>query len=224
MGMRIGKVTNVFPSTGKVKVVYEDERSASLPLAMLTMNREYSMPAVGDKVVTYHMENGSSKGFVLGTYYGGGMQPMANSGYRKDFGGGAYASSNGGIYLLSAGTVQVKGGSKASVSAGGAAVSVGGSASLIGSEVTIGSGAVPEDGEGEGDPAVYLKVTADSAEIKAPGGVTVETDGDLLLKASSATIEADDITLQCSYGTITVEDLMKRLERAEDALGLPHTV
>lgn len=208
MGMRIGKVTNIFPATGKVKVIYEDERSASLPLAMLTMNQEYHMPAIGDKVVTYHMENGSSKGFVLGTYYGGGMQPMANSGYRKDFGGGAYASSNGGSYLLHAGTVRIRGGSKASVSAGGASVSVGGSAELIGSEVIVGSGAVSEDGEGAGEPAVYLKITSDSAGIKA----------------SSVTIEADDITLQCSYGTITVEEMMKRLERIEDTLGLPHTV
>ena len=88
--MRIGKVTNIYPTTGKIKVMYEDERSASLPLSMLTMNQEYSMPAVGDKVVTVHMANGSSKGFVLGTYYGGGMQPKANAGYRKDFGSGAY--------------------------------------------------------------------------------------------------------------------------------------
>ena len=208
MGMRIGKVTNIFPSTGKVKVVYEDERSASLPLAMLTMNQEYHMPAIGDRVVTYHMENGSSKGFVLGTYYGGGMQPRANSGYRKDFGGGAYASCNEGSYLLYAGIVQIKGGRKALISADGASVSVGGNAELIGSEVIVGSGTVLEDGESTEEPSTYLKIASDSAEIKA----------------SSVTIEADDITLQCAYGTITVEEIMKRMERIEDTLGLPHTV
>lgn len=136
MGIRIGKVTNVYPSTGKVKVMYEDKGSASLPLSMLAMNQEYSMPAVGDRVVTLHMENGSSKGFVLGTYYGGGMQPKASSGYRKDFGSGVYATCNGGFYLLFAGSVGV----------------------------------------------------------------------------------------QCSYGTITVEEMMKRLERIEEQLGLPHTI
>ena len=123
--------------------MYEDERSASLPLSMLTMNNEYSMPAVGEKVVTVHMANGSSKGFVLGTYYGGGTQPKANAGYRKDFGGGASAMCDGGNYIL---------------------------------------------------------------------------------EAASVTIQADDITLKCSYGEISVEDMMKRLERIEDQLGLPHEI
>lgn len=143
MYMRIGKITNIYPSTGKIKVMYEDERSASLPLSMLTMNNEYSMPAVGEKVVTVHMANGSSKGFVLGTYYGGGTQPKANAGYRKDFGGGAYAVCDGSEYILN---------------------------------------------------------------------------------APSVTIQAEEITLECSYGKITVEELMKRLERIEDQLGLPHTI
>lgn len=105
MRMRIGKVTNIYPSDGKVKVLYEDEKNASLPLSMLTYNQEYSLPKVGDKVVTMHMENGSSKGFVLGTYYGGGTQPKANAGYRKDFGGSAYAKCAEGAYFLNAGTI-----------------------------------------------------------------------------------------------------------------------
>ena len=107
MRMRIGKVTQVFPSTGKMKVLYEDENNASLQLSMLTMNNEYSMPKVGDRVLTMHMENGSSKGFVLGTYYGGGTQPKANSGYRKDYGGGAYATVKSGGYKLSAGSIEL---------------------------------------------------------------------------------------------------------------------
>lgn len=143
MDMRIGKVTKIYPSTGKVKVLYEDEKSASLPLSMLTMNNEYSMPAVGDKVVTAHMANGSSKGFVLGTYYGGGKHPEASSGYRKDFGSGAYITCVAGKYIL---------------------------------------------------------------------------------KTTDVTIEADDIALKCSYGELTVGELIKRLERIEDQLGLPHTI
>lgn len=133
---RIGRVTNVYPSTGKVKVMYEDEKNVSLPLSMLTMNNEYFMPAVGERVVTIHMENGSSKGFVLGSYYGGGSSPKATSGYRKDFGNGAYVVCNGGKYEL----------------------------------------------------------------------------------------HAEDITLECSYGRITLEEIMKRIERIEDSLGLPHTL
>ena len=202
MYMRIGKVTNIYPTTGKMKVMYEDERSASLPLSMLTMNQEYSMPSIGDKVVTVHMENGSSKGFVLGTYYGGGMHPKANSGYRKDFGAGAYATCNGGAYSLKA--------SKATISGSGAKVSLGSNAMLTGERVVIGYAAASEDEVGGGsEPTVYVEVLEEEVNIKASTGIT---------------IEAEEVTLKCSYGEITVEELMKRLERIEDQLGLPHTI
>lgn len=138
MLMRVGKVTSIYPAAGKVKVMYEDTNNTSLPLSMLTMNNEYSMPKVGDRVVTLHMENGSSKGFVLGTYYGGSKQPKASSGYRKDLGGGAYVTCQNGEYVL---------------------------------------------------------------------------------KASNVTVEADNITLSCAYGEITVENLLKRLENIERKIG-----
>ncbi|MBQ6091683.1 MAG: hypothetical protein IJL07_10520 [Lachnospiraceae bacterium] len=156
MRMRIGKVTQVFPSTGKMKVLYEDENNASLQLSMLTMNNEYSMPKVGDRVLTMHMENGSSKGFVLGTYYGGGTQPKANSGYRKDYGGGAYATVKSGGYKLSAGSIEL--------------------------------------------------VVGDSDALQ------------------SIVINDEGITFKCPYGEETFENILKRLERIEDLLGLPHTI
>lgn len=149
--VRIGKVTNIYPSVGKVKVIYEDAGNTSLPLSMLTMNREYSMPKVGDKVLTIHMGNGSSKGFVLGTYYGGNMRPKAGGGYRKDFEEDAYVVCESGIYKLS----------------------------------------------------------AKSTEVKAVKGIT---------------IESERIVMKCAYGEISLENLLKRLERVEDQLGLPHTV
>ena len=156
--IRIGKVTNIYPSTGKVRVMYEDENSTSLPLSMLTMNQEYSMPAIGERVVTIHMENGSSKGFVLGTYYGS-AEPKASVGYRKDFEDGAYAICKDRLYRLFAGGV-----------------------SLTGSREVI-----------------------------------LESDEVILIKA-------ENVTLQCSYGTITAEEIIKRLERIEDQLGIPHVI
>lgn len=174
MRMRVGKVTQVYPDTGKVQVLYEDEGNASLQLSMITMNQEYFMPAVGDRVLTMHMENGSSKGFVLGTYYGGGTQPKANTGYRKDFDGGAYAVCRNGAYRLSAGSIAL-----------------------------LGGGAEDADSE----PDVYLKIDSES-EIKAP----------------TLLIDADDLTLKCSYGQETFENILKRIERIEDMLGLPHTI
>lgn len=166
MTIRIGKVTKVYPGEGRVKVTFEDSGSSSLPLAMLTMNKEYSMPGVGDRVVTMHMENGTSKGFVLGTYYGGGTQPRTSAGYRKDFTAGCYATCKGGAYTLT--------GQKVTIQGGGAA------------------------------------------------GLTLAAD--TVLKAETITIEADNLTFQCAYGTIAAEELMKRLERIEDQLGLPHTI
>lgn len=202
MLMRVGKVTSIYPGTGKIKVVYEDEGNASLPLSMLTMNKEYSMPEIGDKVVTIHMENGSSKGFVLGTYYGGGTQPKANSGYRKDFGKGAYATCSGGTYLLKA--------DKAVISGSGARASFSDNATLTGQNVKIGSAVSSEDAVDTNlEPEVYLEITEEQATLKALTGIV---------------IEAEDITLKCSYGEITMEELMKRLERIEDSLGLPHTI
>lgn len=234
MLMRIGKVTNIYPSTGKIKVMYEDEKCASLPLSMLTMNQEYSMPSVGDRVVTMHMENGSSKGFVLGTYFGGGMQPKANKGYRKDFGSGVFATVVGGLYRLKASRVDISG--------SGANVSLGSNASMVGMEVMIGSASASDNESGEAEPDSYVKVTAEEAELKAASKIKIMADGgaieitangeaakvtideDTVIEATSITLKAEDITLECSYGTVTVEDLLKRLERAEDSLGLPHTI
>lgn len=136
MRVRIGKVTNVYPETGKVKVLYEDEKCASMQLPLLTLNQEYSMPKVEDRVLVIHMENGGSKGFVLGTYYNENRQPKATSGYRKDFEEGAYVTCNNGIYRL----------------------------------------------------------------------------------------KASEVIIECSYGSFSAEEVMKRLERIEDALGLPHTI
>lgn len=231
MRTRIGKVTNIYPTIGKVKVMYEDEGSASLPLSMLTMNQEYSMPEVGDRVVTIHMENGSSKGFVLGTYYGGGMQPKANAGYRKDFGNGANAICIGGAYLLNAGSISLKGKSKASVSGGGSSVSLDGDAMLVGATVVIGSMEASGDDDSEGDedigevePDVYLKITEEAAELKAMTEISIEAETDIFLKAMNVMVEGEEVTLKCSYGEITVEEMMKRIERIEDTLGLPHTI
>lgn len=158
MSVRIGRVTSVNPTEGRVKVAYEDSRSSSLPLPMLSMNNEYFMPKIGDRVLIVHMDNGSSKGFVFGTFYGGGSQPKANSGYRKDFDGACLICEDG-HYQLQA-----------------------------------------------------VQVTLNAESLIA------------LLAKEGISIEADDITLKCPYGEITVEDLMKRLERVENRLGLPHTI
>lgn len=133
MIIRIGTVMKVFPDSGKVQVSFEDTDSSSLPLPLLSFNREYAMPKLGDEVITLHMQNGSSKGVCLGTYYGGDNQPKATEGYRKDL----------------------------------------------------------------------------------DGDVFVTAKDDIL------TLNADKVIFSCSYGTISVEEIMRRLERIEELLSLP---
>ena len=95
MIVRIGKVTNVYPEKGKVKVLYEDRNQASAEIPMLTFNEEYKMPSVGDRVLTLHMENGKSKAFCLGTYWNVNKVPPKTARYRKDLGDGAYIERTG---------------------------------------------------------------------------------------------------------------------------------
>lgn len=109
MIIRVGKVTNVYPASGRVKVLYEDTGNTSVELPLLTLNNEYRMPVVGSYVITLHLQNGSSKGFVLGTYWSDINVP-AETGvgvYRKDMGGGVYARSSNGTYRLQASNIQL---------------------------------------------------------------------------------------------------------------------
>lgn len=66
MIVRVGTVTNLYPSEGRVRVLYQDREETSVKLPLLSF--EYKMPEIGDAVVTLHME-GRSSGFVLGKYY-----------------------------------------------------------------------------------------------------------------------------------------------------------
>lgn len=89
MIVRVATVIKVYPKDGKVKVTFEDAGNSSVPLPMVTYNGEYSMPKVGDIVLTLHFENGSNKGVCLGTFYGGDNEPNLPEnqrvGYLKDF-------------------------------------------------------------------------------------------------------------------------------------------
>lgn len=109
MIIRIGKVTNVYPATGKVKVLYEDVNNTTVEIPLLTLGNEYNMPVVGSYVITAHLQNGSSKGFVLGTYWSNNNRPPETGVgvYRKDMGGGVYARSSGGTYRLNAPNIEL---------------------------------------------------------------------------------------------------------------------
>lgn len=96
--VRVGRVSSVLRDRGMVVVVFEDRGSVSLPLPMLTFNNEVALPEVGEMVVTLHLENGSSKGFCLGTYYGEDLDTVKP--YRKEFDEEAFLECDEGEYFL----------------------------------------------------------------------------------------------------------------------------
>lgn len=102
MRIRIGKVTTLYPSEGKVRVLYEDISETSVKLPLLTFNNEYRMPKIGTTVVTIHMEN-SSAGFVLGEYWSGVNKPNETGEklYRKSIDEASLKYSNGQLEIYS---------------------------------------------------------------------------------------------------------------------------
>lgn len=72
MVVRVGTVTNVYPTEGMVRVLYQDREETSVKLPLLAL--EYKLPKIGEAVVTLHME-GRSSGFILGKYYGENNPP-----------------------------------------------------------------------------------------------------------------------------------------------------
>lgn len=132
---RVGKVTSVDGATGKAKVTYEQDNT-SMPLSVVSQGGEYKMPDVGDMVLTLHLENGSSKGFIIGAYYGGTKTPKATSGYRKDY----------------------------------------------------------------------------------------DDNASLVCSSGNITLKAKEITIETDYGSETFTNILKRIERLEDALNIPHTI
>lgn len=86
--IRIGRVSNVAYETGMIQVVYTDMDNATTDdLPVLSMNREYLMPEVGDMVLVLHLSNGAAMGIVLGTFWSRINKPKESGKglYRKDF-------------------------------------------------------------------------------------------------------------------------------------------
>lgn len=115
--IRIGRVSSVNYDTGMIRVVYSDKgKEVTKELPFLNYNDEYTMPKVGEQVLTAHLSNGNSRGVVMGKMWNRANRP-AESGkgiYRKEFSrsrGSAYAryEDETGIYYLVAGTVQITG-------------------------------------------------------------------------------------------------------------------
>ena len=97
MIVRVGKVTNVYPSEGKVRVHYKDRNETSVKIPLLAA--EYKMPEVGATVLTLHME-GKSSGFLLGEFWSEVKKPNVKGTYRKEFGTDSYAELSEGTFKI----------------------------------------------------------------------------------------------------------------------------
>ncbi|PXV87368.1 hypothetical protein C8E03_110129 [Lachnotalea glycerini] len=85
--IRIAKVSSVNYQTGMLRVTYTDKgKAVSTELPYTNQNSEYFMPNVGEYVQVNLLSNGTTKGFVTGTYWGKGNQPPESGKgiYRKD--------------------------------------------------------------------------------------------------------------------------------------------
>lgn len=106
--IRIGTVTNVFPE-GRATVYFEDTNNTSLPLPIVAVNNEYILPEVGDRVITLHLDNSSTKGFVLSSYFGGGgFVAPEGSDFKKNISGNVTILSSNGDYEISSSRIVFK--------------------------------------------------------------------------------------------------------------------
>ena len=84
--IRYGKVSAVYPERATARVVYDDKQnmvSAELPVlqAASYQSRFYSLPKVGDNVVTLSYPNGEDgAGVIIGSFYSEVNQPPTTDG------------------------------------------------------------------------------------------------------------------------------------------------
>lgn len=109
-GIRVGRVSAVDYATGMAQVVYVDKgQSVTTKMPCINYNDEYKMPKVGSMVAVAHLENGSSRGVIIGNVWNQKNIPpeQGKALYRKDFSntsGAAYIrySDDTGEYMIHA--------------------------------------------------------------------------------------------------------------------------
>lgn len=106
--VRIGTVTNIFPE-GRATVYFEDTNNTSLPLPVVAVNNEFILPEVGDRVITLHLDNSSTKGFVLSSYFdGGGFVAPDGVDFQKTISGDVTILAKEGNYEISSSKIVFK--------------------------------------------------------------------------------------------------------------------
>lgn len=101
--IRVGRVSSVNAKKGTVSVVYPDRNeSATDEMPYFSFGGIYRMPKKEQMVVVLHLENGSSAGIVLGTYWNEIDNPTEGGAdtFSMDMTGGALLKAVGGEIML----------------------------------------------------------------------------------------------------------------------------
>ncbi len=226
-GIRVGKVSSVNYQTGMAQIVYTDKGQAvTAEMPLLNYNDEYNMPTVGSQVAVAHLENGSSRGVILGNVWDKKNTP-AESGsglYRKDFSkttGAAYArySDESGEYIIHAPAATLNGLNSAKVTGAVVELSASGSVAVVTPLFSLDAPAVKitggEDGKAEITNEADITFTSSEkgieAEIKSI--LTKVLEGFSLEVTEALSVKTDeDLELEDASFKTTLSKILKRLE------------
>lgn len=229
--LRIGKVSSINEKTGMVMVTYADrDDSVTDELPLMSVNGGYSRLKIGQDVIALHMENGSSRGVILGGIWNEKNKPAETDGYRQELSGTkdvAYIkySDEAGEYLVRIPNIRINGINKTILE--GPTVQIGANKNIQMEteeiELKIGICRIEAD-EGEflvsglsdiklqaaervlrGIVREYGMEAAEKLLLKAGSDIEAKAEGSLLLEADAVKIKGEDLQLEAS-GELILKD------------------
>lgn len=228
--IRIGRVSSVNYDTGMMRVVYNDKgKTVTKELPFLNYNEEYTMPTIGEQVLTAHLSNGNSRGVVVGKMWNKKNRP-AESGkgiYRKELSrsrGSAYIryEDETGIYYLVAGTVKITGINEIELGAPKISVDAGEKLTEKAEERSTSAGtwkvAVPEIMLGEasedGEPVSDINVASTANVSYAADGKKLDVSAEEIEQKAKAEMHLaaeTDLKLEDATWSTSLKKIMERL-------------
>ncbi len=101
--IRVGYVSSVNPAAGTIRVAYTDSATGDTgEMPYFSYCGIYKMPQKGQMVLCLHLENGTSSGIVLGSFWNGTNTPPVNgdSAFWMDLAAGAILQAMSGAVTL----------------------------------------------------------------------------------------------------------------------------
>lgn len=221
--IRVGRVSSINYETGMIRVTYTDKgKSVSTELPYANQNSEYFMPAVGEYVQVNLLSNGTTKGVVLGSYWGRGNKPPESGKgiYRKDFSktpGTAMMryDDNSGALLIKGANAHLNGVNEAKMTAPHLIIESNYDASIETPKINF-SGNKTEINSTETEIIMKLKSLEKNIDelLKISGkNAEVEFSNQISLKAA-------EINFDIAGLAITFSQIIERIEAVEERVGI----